>query len=234
MIILIIVILLVLIFTFFYTKYSAYGKMPLVVLYFNQTRTWPETAENHVKLIDHIAQNQIVIVGACTWDEDDNMTEPPEPIKKYKYKMTRIKRGLESDCIAAALQNAEELFKNEFGTYMPDNQPILILRYDGMVLSDPTDLPIPDMNTDDNYVFGTWNTHHRAYNINEPELTYIFLYTTKKSIVLYVSTSVDIPGILVEHDIYNKFKKNKANIIILPGIKTGIQRSSGLEVLSKP
>jgi len=187
-------------------------KTPLVVLYSTQYRTWDITCDNHIEYLKHITGGDLsnTLVGIHYWTDDrdvppaiqqlkykssmsdNNVSEEmPADYEKYgkatKYSIIWFRRFIHSTKIA--LQNAEQLYQDTYGVEMPLNQMIIRLRPDVHIYNiENIQLPLLD---EDNYYISTWNTDHRDYNSEYPEITDVVTYTTKKSLIAILNTDID-------------------------------------------
>lgn len=193
--------------------------MGLVVLYSTTWRRWDETCPSQVEVIDKLANGQDVIMGIHYWSEmiqtfhinsyGKAPSEPPAPLLKWPYKHTvtsqdrsfieRIARSIRHrhawgtayilESTRMALENAEALWRERYGTEMPDDQPILRMRPDTIL----TDVDaFPEMPQGDDFYVSNWDRGNRpVWNPAAPEVGDIICLTTKKALKKLVNIKLE-------------------------------------------
>ena len=200
-------------------------KTPLVVLYSTQYRTWDKICDNHIKYLKHITGGDMtnVLFGIHYWRDERDV---PPAIQQFKYKSSmsdNVSDEMPTDhekygiyikanimwfrrfgySTKIALQNAEQLYLETYGVEMPLNQMIIRLRPD-VHIDDIDILQLPLLDKDDYYI-SNWNTDHRDYNQDNPEIADAVFYTTKKSLLAIVNTNVEnFMESLYQQEILNK------------------------------
>lgn len=192
---------------------------PLVVLYSTMNRFFEKTVDNHMSFLNRITDNNLdtCIVGMHTWDYNDrnepNVTNDDKIIEKYinNYKYTTSINpflGIESYqerffkllnfSTREALENAESVYYSIYKKPMPDNQPIIKLRYD-MLFIDIEKYIKPLINDDgtplDEYFFISYKQVRSA-----PEICNEFFYTNKKTIELVLKHNYTLYPELQQND----------------------------------
>lgn len=191
----------------------------LVVLFSTSWRRWEDTWPSQVSLIEKFAKEQDVIMGIHYWSEMINTfhinsygkspSKPPEPLCKWPYKHTvtfqehsfieKIARNIRYrhawglayiiESTRMALENAEALWRERYGTEMPDDQPILRMRPDTII----TDIEnFPEFPSGDDFYVSNWDHGNRPHwNPNAPEVGDIICLTTKKALKKLVYTPIE-------------------------------------------
>ena len=180
---------------------------PLVILYSTAYRQWEKALPTQLELFNKITDDPMFGIHYWTtvpWLQQMGYyaiapSQPPEAIRKWPYKHTMTEQTKEFyETIARvvgykklvlpvayflfstkiALENAESLWRERYGTDMPDDQPILRLRPD---LKFETTDNFPEVPTTNNYYISNWNRLHRPnWNPNAPEVGDVMCLTTKK------------------------------------------------------
>jgi hypothetical protein len=236
---------------------------PLVVLYSTAYREWAKAVDSQIKLISNISDSPIfgihywkeeVLTSPSTPSRRVAPSEPPEQIKSWPYKFSiteqlevlPITKGgnfqaLVCEMISGsiALENAEYLWTELYGTEMPDDQIILRMRPDCLVEGLPSTIP-------DNYYITNWNRLHRpVWNPLAPEVGNNFCLTTKKVMKNLVSLDLSImenmaeslrrQGRIIqftEHYLYMLLELLNVNILQLETIHHSVVRETRVERLA--
>lgn len=202
----------------------------LVVLFSTSWRRWEDTWPSQVALIEKLSQGRDVIMGIHYWSEMIHTfhinsygrapEDIPEPLRKWPYKhsittqerpfIERIARNIRYrhawglayiiESTRLALANAEALWKETYGTEMPDDQPILRMRPDTVI----TDVNgFPDFPKGDDFYVSNWDHGNRPiWNPQVPEVGDIICMTTKKALKKLVSVPVeDIEGMCAHRQV---------------------------------
>lgn len=193
--------------------------MVLVVLYSTTWRRWDDVVESQCDLIQKLAGDQDVILGIHYWSEMIHTfhinsygkapAEPPEQLRRWPYKHTvteqerpfieRIARNIRVrhawglayiiESTRRALENAEALWRERYGTEMPEDQPILRMRPDTII----TDVDsFPTFPKGDDFYLSNWDRGNRPqWNPAAPEIGDIICLTTKKALKKLVETRIE-------------------------------------------
>jgi hypothetical protein len=203
----------------------------LVILYSTQYRTWDKTTPIHLKWFEKICND--CVLGIHYWSDDGSPETPPPDIMKLKHKFSRnpnniiiksendqanlkyiipyLKRYFYSTKIA--LENAEEIYKQTYGSEMPDDQVILRMRPD-VILSDNDNIELPS--NEQNY-FMSLCTYVEIQARNQ---TFESIhYCTKDSLLKLINTDVDD---YIENNYKTLQDKIAPYIVWAPTIITGI------------
>ncbi len=244
-----VLLLLYLLITSYYTRYEHdITNQPLVILFSTKYREWNNVCDNHLKMIEYIADGRECVIGIHCWKEENTPSEPPESLRKYRYKMTTttqipVKYDFMGEHIAyeyirqstkLALENAESLYYEIYKRNMPMNQPIIRLRPDAYI-GEIERLPI--ITNLENYYISTWNYGHRKYSKDSPETGDIFCMTDKQALLAITNTDptsyeniinkrrekykVAVP----EHFLFQILDHHNVSIINIQSLKIGICRS---------
>lgn len=188
------------------------------------------------------------IVGMHTWEKDGESDNPEQPneailknIKNIKYTKTndpcnyiktdryhypstidnnyrKVFMERWSYSMNIALKNAKEIYLRIYGIEMPENQPILRLRYDTIFMQiQQNPFPYPLLNEEilplNEYFYFSHNNTARPYNKDIKEVGDLFFYSNKKTvekmIEKYNHNFVYIDRLspdFIEHTFYNWLK----------------------------
>jgi hypothetical protein len=178
-------------------------------------------------------------------------TNPPGKISKYSYTHTKSDQ-LELDqersthlfytsiSTKFALESANSLHKNMFGTNIPDNQPILRLRPDCILNYTKIDF-LKNIDINSHFFISNRSNNHRPHiSENAPEVSDIMWVTNNKSMDLLLSTPIEryfdiydyykSNGRIVEFEeqyLYNLLDYCKIDIYNDPNIEISLLRTSG-------
>lgn len=184
--------------------------MSFVVLFSTHYRTWDTVAVNHMKVIHRLGGTPCV-VGIHVWDGDDVPDQPPAPIRALPHvRMTKTRQKPQRNIFEyilvstrIALDNAESVYRERYGTVMPDDTIIVRMRPDTWVDSIATTIhPNRLCNLKGKYV-SIWNTNHRPFTANAPEVADTIYFTTKRVLRALVDTPFH------EYDAYFDRKRNE-------------------------
>jgi hypothetical protein len=173
---------------------EVYNPEKLIVLYNLQYRTWKNTADSQIKFLKFVLKESNLencFVGIHYWSDDESPNEPPESILTLKNKFTTSENIINDNSgyimeskeycyrqmkrihysLKRALDNAEEIY----GSVIPDDQLILVLRPDAMLDENFT---LPPKN--ESYYFMSLTRHeNKEYDDMTPIMAY---YITKKAL----------------------------------------------------
>jgi hypothetical protein len=207
----------------------------LVVLYSSAYRVWDKAVDKHIEMFDKIADDYVI--GIHYWSEDSPET-PPRQILEKKNKFSRspnivdssetnqesqvylrnyLKRYIYSTKIA--LENAESIYKETYGTEMPDEQIILRLRPDACM----KEAVLPAI--DDNYFMS-------LVTYTQPELrsqTFLTIhYCTKGALVKLLNIDSDE---FMDKNYESIIEKTAPNTVWAQTIVTYMLESVGVKIL---
>lgn len=239
------------------------SKQPLIVLYSTACRYWDKTIDNQMELINKLTDTPIF--GIHNWDE----IHLPEQLQKFPHKYTFTTQTKEfNDHIdyiieqcnivlvneqcnikplfynilstKIALKNAEVLYRELYGTSIPDDYLILRLRPDVII-----DTDLFPLNITDNQWISTWHSTYRSNIEKSPEMGDLFCLTTYK--IMKAFTEIDISTIenicskyrtkewlinFSEQYLYCLLKIIDAKPILINNIHVYIQRDGFLHIIT--
>jgi hypothetical protein len=175
----------------------------IVILYSTQYRTWDKTTPIHLKWFEKICND--CVLGIHYWSDDGSPETPPPDIMKLKHKFSRtpniipksdnsnqaslvhiipyLKRYFYSTKIA--LENAEEIYKQTYGSEMPDDQVIIRMRPD-ILLPDNDNIELPPI--EKNYFMSLVSYVEKQYRSQTFDCIH---YCTKDSLLKLINTDID-------------------------------------------